>query len=172
MLGFHPCEEAPMAEKPILTIYNQHYEGCGTPPTLDTSKGFTAYLQNDLGEQIIMQQDKEGTCRLWMGDVGWEEELRVVAFRGQPVIVFARSEAEQKAEFKMSKQFEWQHERAHSEDSEERIKAIRQDFYAYLRKHWGKPRLTDEECEFLCHHPTLNQHECAMICAVWHAWND
>ena len=92
----------------ILTIRNGHIEECGAPPKLTLDRKWTCYFENVYGEQFIMQFDRNADlCRLWSGDVGWEEELRVEEFRGRVLVRFARTWAERAAEFKMNKQFDY-----------------------------------------------------------------
>src|SRR5262245_6448660 len=101
-----------MPKKTILTVFNSQIEECGNPPTLEAGKGKrTCYFENQYGEQNVIQYDPETkTCRLWMGDVGWGEELHVEEFRGHPIVLFARSSEERKRDFRMNRQFEWQSE--------------------------------------------------------------
>jgi hypothetical protein len=60
---------------PILTIYNQHFADCGTPPVLDNGSSdlYIGYFANRYGEQWVFTFDRntrEATLR--GGDVGWE----------------------------------------------------------------------------------------------------
>lgn len=160
---------APQTSKEtILTIVNGHYDCCGVPPKLELGSHYTAYFENGYGEQILLQYDTEKkVCRLWHGDVGWEEELRVIEFRGRAVVVFARTPAEQKAEFRMNEQFN--HGDLFPPD-EQRDAEVRKAMYAALRKIYGKPRLTDEECELLSNTPILNEDERRTIAALWQMW--
>ncbi len=157
-----------MPKKTILTVFNSQIEECGNPPTLKAGNGKrTCYFENQYGEQNIIQYDPETKiCRLWMGDVGWEEELHVEEFRGHPVVLFARSSEKRKRDFRMNRQFEWQSERSASVSPAEKPE-IKKQIYEALRKVWGKPRLTDEECERLSNMPTLNQYEMDFIRAFW-----
>src|SRR5262245_6491050 len=135
----HP--EPQTKNETILTIVNKHADCCGSPPKLELGTHYTAYFENGHGEQILLQYDaKEKVCRLWHGDVGWEEELRVIEFRGTPVVVFARSKAERKAEFRMNTQFDHQDL---SPPDERRDAEVRKAVYTALRKVWGKPRLSN-----------------------------
>jgi hypothetical protein len=92
----------------ILTIRNHHIAECGAPPSLNEGAGqFLCYFVNQHGEQCIMQYDSTAkVCRLWMGDVGWEEELAVEEFRGKVLVRFTRTREERRSEFKMNKQFD------------------------------------------------------------------
>jgi len=66
-------------EGTVLTVPNHHYECCGKPPELQAHGCYTAYFENDYGEQIVFQYDyktKKGT--LWHGDYGWEEPVQVI----------------------------------------------------------------------------------------------
>jgi hypothetical protein len=100
--------------------------------------------------------------------VGWEEPLKVVEFRGHPLVLFARSKEERETEFKMNKQF-GHGDLLKTTDAEKR--EIRQQMNAALRQIFGKPHLTNEECEFVSHGPILNQDERAVIAALWKMWN-
>ena len=153
----------------ILAIKNHHSECCGVPPALDLCNGLTCYFENAYGEQVIVHYDREEkVCRMWHGDVGWEEPLKVVEFRGHPLVLFARSREERETESKMNKQFD-RGDLLKTTDAEKR--EIRQQMNAALRKIFGKPRLTDEECEFVSHGPMLSQDERAVIAALWKMWN-
>jgi hypothetical protein len=153
----------------ILTINNVHIAECGMPPRLRSGgDNYTCYFENFYGEQVVIQFDRNTkTCRMWMGDVGWEEELRIEEFRGSPIVRFARSREERAREFKMNRQFD--HGELFKPDPE-RDEEIRRALYAAYRKIWGKPRLTDEECEYLAHSPILNQGEMRVIAALWEMW--
>jgi hypothetical protein len=162
-------DERPKHET-ILTITNRHYECCGVPPRLELGNGYTCYFENSYGEQIILQYDsKEKVCRMWHGDVGWEEPLKVVEFRGHPLVLFARSKEERDAEFKMNKQFDYGDLLKTSGEDEKR--EIRKHLYAACRKAFGKPRLTDEECECVTDGPMLSPDERDVIAALWRIWN-
>ncbi len=153
------------AKKVILTIRNGHIEECGTPPRLALGEGkWTCYFENVYGEQFIMQFDRNtDICRLWSGDVGWEEELRIEEFRGRIIVRFARTRAEQAAEFKMNKQFD--HGLPPAPEAEKA--KIKKEINKVLRKMFGKPALTDEECEYVSHGPMLSQDEMDVIRAYW-----
>jgi hypothetical protein len=157
-----------MSKKTMLTVFNSQINECGDPPKLEAGNGKrTCYFENQYGEQNIIQYDPEANIfRLWMGDVGWEEELHVEEFRGHPIVLFARSPEERKRDFRMNKQFEWQSESGESVSPEEKLE-IEKLIYKAWRKIWGKPRLTDAECERLSHTPTLNQYEMDFIRAFW-----
>jgi hypothetical protein len=149
----------------ILTIKNTHIPECGTPPKLTLKEGkWSCYFENVHGEQFVMQFDlNTNICHLWSGDVGWEEELRVEEFRGRVIVRFARTEVERAAEFKMNKQFDID---LPATPEAEKLKT-RQAIYKVLRKVFGKPRLTDEECEYVSHTPILSQDEMEIIRAYW-----
>jgi hypothetical protein len=149
----------------ILTIENGHIEECGSPPKLTLKEGkWTCYFENVYGEQFIMQFDRDSNiCRLWSGDVGWEEELRVEEFRGRVIVRFARSQEERDTEFKMNKQFD--HDLPPTPESE-RLK-IRKEINKVVRKIFGKPALNDAECEYVTHGPMLSQDEMEVIRAYW-----
>jgi hypothetical protein len=149
----------------ILTIPNRHIEGCGTPPKLTLHEGkWTCYFENVHGEQFIVQFDHNtNICHLWSGDVGWEEELRVEEFRGRVIVRFARTRAERANEFKMNKQFDYD---LPPTPEAEKLK-IKKEINKVLRKMFGKPALTDEECEYVSHGPILSQDEMEVIRAYW-----
>jgi hypothetical protein len=149
----------------ILTIQNSHIEECGTPPKLTLGAGkWTCYFENVHGEQFIMQLDSNNNiCHLWSGDIGWEEELRVEEFRGRVIIRFARTKAERDAEFKMNKQFDYD---LPSTPEPEKLN-IKEELNKALRKIFGKPALTDAECEYVSHGPILSQDEREVIRAYW-----
>jgi hypothetical protein len=149
----------------ILTIDNGHIEECGSPPKLTLFGGkWTCYFENVHGEQFIMQFDSySNICHLWNGDVGWEEELRVEEFRGRVIVRFARSRAEREADFKMNKQFD--HGLPPTPESEKL--EIRKGINKALRKIFGKPSLTDTECEYVSAGPILSQDEMEVIRACW-----
>jgi hypothetical protein len=129
-----------------------------------SSDEVTCYFENVHGEQFIMQFDRNtGTCRLWSGDVGWEEELRVEEFRGRVIVRFARTRAERTAEFKMNTQFD---QDLPPTPEAEKAK-IKKEINKVLRKMFGKPALTDEECEYVSHGPMLSQDEMDVIRAYW-----
>ena len=153
----------------ILTITNQHFECCGVPPQVNLKDGPTCYFENEHGEQVILQYDnKSKTCRMWHGDVGWEEPLKVVAFRGHPIVLFARTKKERDAEFKMNTQFDPGEEpRFPSKVNLELKEAMNK----VLRKSYGKPRLTEEECEMLSNSPVLSKNECSVIISLWEMWH-
>lgn len=77
----------------VLTVPNSHYECCGKPPDLNAKDAYTAYFENDYGEQIVFQYDyksKKGT--LWHGDYGWEEPVQVMA--GETTMIMGEEERE------------------------------------------------------------------------------
>jgi hypothetical protein len=149
----------------ILTIQNGHIKECGTPPKLSLYEGrWTCYFENIHGEQFIMQFDcNTNICHLWSGDVGWEEELRVEEFRGKVIVRFARTKAERDTEFKMNKQFD--HGMPPAPEAE-KLK-IKEGINKALRKVFGKPTLTDAECEYVSYGPILSQDEREVIRAYW-----
>lgn len=160
----------------ILTVKNIHYECCGVPPALNVdvkTSGRTCYFENDYGEQCLLHFDpKTKICRLWMGDVGWEEELRVEEFKGHVIVRFARTEEEREREFKMNKQFEGRSEFLDKDRSPEQKKQereeIRKGLHSAVKRVWGKKnKLTAEDCDYILHCPTLNQHEMGMIKAFY-----
>lgn len=78
-------------EGTVLTIANRHIKGCGKPPDLKADKAYTAYFENDYGEQLVFQYDsqqKKGT--LWHGDYSWENPVEVMA--GGTTLVISEEE--------------------------------------------------------------------------------
>jgi hypothetical protein len=149
----------------ILTIKNGHIEECGTPPQLTLHGGKrTCYFENIHGEQFVMQFDPDANiCQLWSGDVGWEEELRVEEFRGRVIVRFARNRAERDAEPKVNRQFSYD---LPAIPEAEKLK-IKKEINQMLRKLFGKPALTDAECDYVSHGPILSQDEMGLIRAYW-----
>lgn len=77
----------------VLTVPNRHYECCGKPPELNAEDRYTAYFENDFGEQIVFQYDyrsKKGT--LWHGDFGWNEPVPVMG--GSTTMIMNEGERE------------------------------------------------------------------------------
>ena len=77
----------------VLTVPNHHYECCGKPPDLNAMDGYTAYFENDYGEQIVFQYDyksKKGT--LWHGDYGWDEPVPIMG--GGTTMIMSEEERE------------------------------------------------------------------------------
>ena len=80
-------------EGTVLTVPNRHYECCGKPPDLNAKDGYTAYFENDYGEQVVFQYDyksKEGT--LWHGDFSWEKPVPVMG--GGTTMIMSEEERE------------------------------------------------------------------------------
>lgn len=156
--------------EPILVINNRHIAACGQSPQIELKGGnhYTAYFENAYGEQCLMQYDcQKREAQLWMGDVGWEEPLKVIEFRGKPVVLFVRPEAERRADSRMNKQFDGLESRT-KEDATATM--IRDAVHTVVRKVHGSPRLTDEECDRLSDGPILNQGERRTIEALWTMW--
>jgi hypothetical protein len=152
-------------QEAILTVHNGHIAECGTPPKLTLYEGkWTCYFENVYGEQFIMQYDRHtDICHLWSGDVGWEEELHVEDFRGTVIVRFARYRAERDAEFKMNRQFD---DSLPPTPEAETLK-IKTEINKVLRRRFGMPALTDEECEYVSHGPVLSPDEMELIRAYW-----
>ena len=76
----------------VLTVQNCHIKECGEPPGLVAGiSGYTAYFENDDGEQLVFQYDREkhqGT--LWHGDITWGKPVEI--FAGQPVKIILSAE--------------------------------------------------------------------------------
>jgi hypothetical protein len=87
-------EERPRVwEGTVLTVPNRHYEVCGKPPELQAKSCYTAYFENDYGEQLVFQYDyktKQGT--LWHGDYSWEEPVQVMG--GGTTMILSEEERE------------------------------------------------------------------------------
>jgi len=87
------------AEKPkvwegtVLTVPNYHYECCGKPPDLNTKDSYTAYFENDYGEQIVFQYNyKTKKGMLWHGDYSWEHPVEVMG--GGTTMIMSSEERE------------------------------------------------------------------------------
>ena len=162
-----PVQSATATESTaVLTVTNNHFPGCGVPPALKNAfRRYTAYFETHHGDQCVMQYDPDArTAQLWMGDVGWQEPLQVVEFRGEWAVLFVRTPAERRADERMNEQF--QHGGTAAPDPDKWRAAV----WSALRKMYGKPRLTDAECERLANAPILNQHEQRVIDALWRMW--
>jgi hypothetical protein len=58
---------------PILTVFNNHIESCGRPPSFLSSDGYIGYFQNQFSEQWLFKYDRATSCgSLRGGDTGWE----------------------------------------------------------------------------------------------------
>jgi len=69
-----------MDQNTVLTIPNRHIEGCGKPPGLIAKDQYTAYFENQFGEQLVFTYDRvEKKGRLWHGDYGWDTPIEVFA---------------------------------------------------------------------------------------------
>jgi hypothetical protein len=65
---------------PILTIYNEHSEQCGKPPSFSNEAPgvYIGYFENFFGEQWIFTFDRETrVATMRGGDVDWEKEYVV-----------------------------------------------------------------------------------------------
>jgi hypothetical protein len=68
-----------VGEGMVLTVPNHHIEMSGKPPGRVATGCYTAYFENDYGEQLLFQYDyKEKKGTLWHGDYSWEEPLPVM----------------------------------------------------------------------------------------------
>ena len=86
-------ERVKVWEGTVLTVPNRHYECCGKPPDLNTKDGYTAYFENDYGEQIVFQYNyKSKQGKLWHGDFSWEEPLSVMG--GGTTMILSEEERE------------------------------------------------------------------------------
>lgn len=66
--------------EPILTVYNRHVAGSGTPPALSNEARdlYLGYFENSQGEQWIFTFNRTtGEASLRGGDVGWEDTYPV-----------------------------------------------------------------------------------------------
>lgn len=66
----------------VLTIESLHIADSGKPPDLkrDLNGPYTAYFENECGEQLIFTYDyKKQQGLLWHGDYSWEEPQLVFA---------------------------------------------------------------------------------------------
>jgi len=82
-----------VCEGTVLTVPNRHYEGCGKPPDLNAEDGYTAYFENNYGEQLVFQYDykfRKGT--LWHGDYGWDGPVPVMG--GGTTMIMSEEERE------------------------------------------------------------------------------
>lgn len=80
-------------EGTVLTVPNFHTMSCGKPPELVAGDKYTAYFENDHGEQIVFKYDyeaKKGT--LWHGDYSWEELVAVMG--GGTTMIMGEEERE------------------------------------------------------------------------------
>jgi len=80
-------------EGKVLTVPNFHYKCCGKPPDLNAGGCYTAYFENNCGEQIVFQYDfssKKGT--LWHGDYGWDIPVPVMG--GGTTMIMSKEERE------------------------------------------------------------------------------
>jgi hypothetical protein len=82
---------------------------------------------------------------------------------GAVIVRFARSPSEREAEFKMTKQFDYG---LPATPEAQKLK-IKEGINKALRKVFGKPALTDAECEYVSHGPILSQDEMEVIRAYW-----
>ena len=67
-----------MRKMPVLTVINRHSRDCGLPPNITAKDHYISYFENDYGEQLVYQYNRDthkGT--LWHGDIGWENPLIV-----------------------------------------------------------------------------------------------
>lgn len=86
-------KELKVWEGTVLSVPNHHYECCGKPPELVATGCYTAYFENDYGEQMVFQYNyKEKKGVLWHGDCGWEESFPVMA--GGTTIIISDEERE------------------------------------------------------------------------------
>ena len=86
-------KEPKVWEGTVLTVPNRHYECCGKPPELVAGSCYTAYFENDYGEQIVFQFNyKERKGFLWHGDWGWGDPIPVMG--GGSTMVMSDEERE------------------------------------------------------------------------------
>ncbi len=70
--------ESDIWEGTVLTVPNKHVKSCGEPPELAGGRNYTAYFENEYGEQLVFQYDRlshKGT--LLHGDMGWDDPREV-----------------------------------------------------------------------------------------------
>jgi hypothetical protein len=80
-------------EGTVLTIPNRHTMSCGKPPDLKAGACYTAYFENNYGEQLVFQYDfesRKGT--LWHGDYSWQEPAQVMG--GGTTMIMGEEERE------------------------------------------------------------------------------
>ncbi len=136
----------------IMEVRNYHVPSCGTPPKIDPNIGLVAYFENGYGEQIVLQYDRDKKCiRMWHGDCGWDNEIRVEAFRDYTVIVRVNPPAPAPTDPGQLEFFQKLRDR--------------------LRRSFGKPLLTDAECDYLGNTPGLNKKERDVVFALWRLWH-
>lgn len=123
----------------ILAIHNRHSDDCGAPPQiLEEAGDYTCYFTNHHREQAIIQYNSETRlCRFWSGDIGWEE-LKVEKFRDRWIVLLPN---------KLKPQSD----------------AITKGIRIAMRKLFGKPTLTDDECDYVANSPILSQGEFQII---------
>ena len=81
-----------MSNEFVLTVPNHHIEACGKPPGLIASEVYTAYFENDYGEQLVFTYDwKQRKGTLWHGDWSWERPIEVLA-GGCPGMILSHEE--------------------------------------------------------------------------------
>ena len=74
----------------VLIVPNHHIEMSGKLPELIAKGCYTAYFENQYGEQLVFQYDYEGT--LWHGDYSWEEPVQVMS--GGTTMILGEEERE------------------------------------------------------------------------------
>ncbi|MFH1264132.1 MAG: hypothetical protein ABIK89_00280 [Planctomycetota bacterium] len=68
-------------EIPVFTAFNSHIDECGVPPGVTNSSPgvYVGYFQGSYGDQFVVRIDqKTGEGVLRGGDIGWDEECKVV----------------------------------------------------------------------------------------------
>ena len=131
----------------ILAVTNDHCEECGIPPKIDLDAGLTAYVENELGEQMFFQKlPEEDFVRFYHGDCGWRL-FRITWFRRGSIVLEANPEP----------------------DDHEPDPRLLDRLNATARKIYGKPRLTDAECAMVLGQPNVAS-ERQVINAIYRLW--
>lgn len=152
-----PIARPPTEDAVILTITNNHLSECGYPPQLSFDAGLLAYFENEYCEQTVLQLDRAtGRCRLWRGDGGWGDELVVEQFRGRTVIC---------------RDGPWPAALDAPGGMAAANAALRKRVHARLRKSFGRPRLTDAECDRLTGDVGISKVERDAIFALYRLWS-
>lgn len=68
-----------MAKEKITTIYNQHIEDCGSPPSIQAKEyEYVSYFENAHGEQSLFLFDADKMeVIVYIADAGWENPIEI-----------------------------------------------------------------------------------------------